>query len=63
LSHQLRAVPAGGKLMGQEFRTKDGRMQWVVIYQNAAERRRSKRMLYVLLSTTGSFISAEHTLA
>ena len=50
------------KLMGQELRTKDGRMQWVVIFQNAAERRRSKRMLYVLLSTSGSFISADHQL-
>jgi hypothetical protein len=50
------------RLMGQELRVKDGRMQWVVIYQNPAERRRSRRMLYVLMSTTGSFISADHTL-
>jgi hypothetical protein len=50
------------KLLGRELRTKDGVLQWVVIFQNEAERKRTRRMLYVLMSQSGSFISADHEL-
>ena len=51
------------KLVGRELRTKDGTVQWVVIFQNDAERKRKKRMLYVLMTPAGGFISADHKLA
>jgi hypothetical protein len=59
---KLPASWAEAKLLGRELRTKDGVLQWVVIFQNEAERRRTRRMLYVLMSSSGSFISVEHTL-
>jgi hypothetical protein len=59
---KLPASWTGAKLLGRELRTKDGALQWVVIFQNEAERRRSRRMLYVLISPAGSFISADHEL-
>jgi hypothetical protein len=45
-----------------EIRTKNGGQQWVVTFENPAERNRAKRMLYVIMSTEGSFISANHKL-
>lgn len=45
------------------MRTKNGVQQWVVTFQNNAERRRSKRVLYVIMSDDGAFVSANHKLA
>jgi hypothetical protein len=45
-----------------ELRTRAGAQQWVVTFQNLAERNRAKRMLYVIMSTEGTFISANHRL-
>jgi hypothetical protein len=60
--NELPASWADAKLIGRELRTKDGALQWVVIFQNDAERNRRKRMLYVLISPAGAFISADHEL-
>lgn len=59
---KLPASWTGAKLVARELRAKDGVLQWVVIFQNEAERRRTRRMLYVLMSPSGSFISADHAL-
>ncbi len=45
-----------------EIRTKNGAQQWVVTFQNPLERNRAKRVLYVIMSTEGTFISANHRL-
>lgn len=45
-----------------EVRTRAGSDQWVVTFQNKAERRRAKRLLYVLMTPDGQFISANHKL-
>lgn len=45
------------------MRTKNGVQQWVVTFQNNAERRRSKRVLYVIMNDDGAFVSANHKLA
>jgi hypothetical protein len=34
----------------------------VITFQNLAERNAAKRMLYVIMSTDGTFISANHRL-
>lgn len=43
-------------------RTKNGAQQWVVTFQNPAERNRAKRTLYVIMTPDGAFISANHRL-
>ena len=43
-------------------RTKNGAQQWVVVFQNKAERRAARRLLYVLMTPGGDFISANHRL-
>lgn len=43
-------------------RTKNGITQWVVTFRNKAERRAAKRLLYVLMTPSGEFISANHKL-
>ena len=53
---------ARAKAVKSEMRTRAGAQQWVVTFQNPAERNRAKRMLYVIMSTEGSFISANHRL-
>jgi hypothetical protein len=50
------------KFVKSELRTRAGAQQWVVTFQNLAERNRAKRMLYVIMSTEGTFISANHRL-
>jgi hypothetical protein len=45
-----------------EVRTKGGEQQWVVTFQNNAERNRAKRLLYVILQPDGTFVSANHKL-
>ena len=48
--------------MKSELRLRGGAQQWVVTFQNLAERNRAKRMLYVIMSPDGRFISANHRL-
>lgn len=51
------------KPLKSEIRSKNGGQQWVVSFQNPAERNRAKRMLYVIMSPEGAFISANHKLS
>ena len=46
----------------RDLRTKNGQQQWVITFYNKAERRRVKRNLYVLMTSDGEFISANHRL-
>ena len=48
--------------LGSDIRTKNGVQQWVVTFENKAERNRAKQRLYVLMTTGGEFISANHKL-
>ena len=59
---KLPASWSKAKPLKSEIRTKNGGQQWVVSFQNPAERNRAKRMLYVIMSPEGSFISANHKL-
>jgi hypothetical protein len=45
-----------------QIRTKNGVQQWVVTFENKAIRTRAKQRLYVLMTTDGEFISANHKL-
>ncbi len=47
----------------RDIRTKNGAQQWVITFENKAERRRAKRLLYVLMTSDGDFISANHKLS
>ena len=57
---KLPATWSKAKPLKSELRMKNGAQQWVVSFQNSAERNRAKRMLYVVMSSDGSFISANH---
>jgi len=59
---KLPASWSGAKLVGFDFRTKNGVDQYVVVFENAAIRQPAKRKLYVLMTPSGSFISANHRL-
>ena len=59
---KLPASWAKVKPLKSEIRTKNGGQQWVVTFQNPAERNRAKRMLYVIMSSDGAFVSANHKL-
>lgn len=59
---KLPASWAKAKLIKEDARTKDGATQWVMVFQNNAVRTRSKRLLYVLMTPGGDFISANHRL-
>ena len=50
------------KVVKSELRTRAGAQQWVVTFQNLAERNRAKRLLYVIMSADGRFVSANHRL-
>ncbi len=43
-------------------RTRKGAKQWVVTFENKVERRRDKRLLHVLMTPAGEFLSANHKL-
>ena len=60
---KLRASWAKANAIKSNLRTKNGDRQWVIIFQNKAERRRAKRLLYVVMTPTGEFISANHKLS
>ncbi|MGA9580739.1 MAG: DUF6488 family protein [Allosphingosinicella sp.] len=57
---KLPASWSKAKVVKSDLRVKGGAQQWVVTFQNLAERNRAKRMLYVIMSTDGTFISANH---
>lgn len=59
---KLPATWSKAKVVKSELRTRGGAQQWVVTFQNLAERNRAKRVLYVVMSTNGTFISANHRL-
>lgn len=59
---KLPATWSNAKVVKSELRTRGGAQQWVVTFQNLAERNRAKRMLYVIMSADGTFISANHRL-
>lgn len=60
---KLPASWAKAKAIKTDVRTRNGAQQMVVTFQNKAERRTSKRLLYVLMTTDGTFISANHRLS
>lgn len=43
-------------------RVRKGVNQWVITFENKVEPRRGKRLLYVLMTPGGEFISANHKL-
>lgn len=59
---KLPASWSKAKVVKSELRTRDGVQHWVVTFQNLAERNRAKRMLYVIMSPEGTFLSANHRL-
>ena len=60
---KLPASWAKASAIKSNVRTKNGVQQWVVTFQNKAERRANKRLLYVLMTPGGKFISANHRLS
>ena len=60
---KLPASWAKAKTIKQDLRTRNGTPQWVITFENKAERRRAKRLLHVLVTTDGEFISANHKLS
>ena len=60
---KLPATWAKAKVIKTSARTKNGGQQLVVVFQNKAERRPAKRLLYVLMTPGGQFISANHRLS
>jgi len=59
---KLPASWSKAKVVKSDLRVRGGAQQWVVTFQNLAERNRAKRMLYVIMSPEGRFISANHRL-
>jgi hypothetical protein len=59
---KLPASWSAAKLVSFDFRTKNGVDQYVLIYENSAIKQAAKRKLYVLMSTSGEFLSANHKL-
>ena len=59
---KLSASWAKAKQVKSEIRNRNGAQQWVVVFQNPAERNRAKRALYVIMKTDGTFVSATHRL-
>lgn len=59
---KLPASWSKAKLVKRDIRTKNGAQQWVMVFQNNAIRTRSKRLLYVLMTPGGEFISANYKL-
>lgn len=57
---KLPASWSKARVLKSEQRTRAGARIWVVTFQNLAERNPAKRMLYVVMSTNGTFISANH---
>ena len=59
---KLPATWTAAKLVSFDFRSKNGVDQYVLIYENPSIKQATKRKLYVLMTTSGDFISANHKL-
>jgi len=59
---KLPASWTNARVVRSALRTKNGAEQNVVTFQNDAISQPAKRMLYVIMSTGGEFISANHKL-
>jgi hypothetical protein len=59
---KLPATWTGAKLVSFDYRTKNGVDQYVLLFENPSVKQAAKRKLYVLMSTSGAFISAKHKL-
>jgi hypothetical protein len=57
---KLPATWANAKLLSFDYRSKNGTDQYVLTYENPAIKQVAKRKLYVVLTTSGSFVSASH---
>ena len=60
---KLPASWATAKQLSFDYRSKNGTDQYVLIYENPAIKQPAKRKLYVVMSTSGSFISAGYKLS
>lgn len=60
---KLPASWSKAKPIKSEMRMKGTAQQWVVTFENKAERTRAKQRLYVLMTPGGQFISANHKLS
>lgn len=60
---KLPASWAKARAVKQHLRTRNGAQQWVITFENKAERRRAKRLLHVVVTTDGKFVSANHKLS
>ncbi len=59
---RLPATWARARVVATDVRERGGVQQFVVTFQNDAERNRSRRTLYVLMTPSGEFISANYRL-
>lgn len=59
---KLPASWAKAEAIKSDVRTRNGAQQWVITFENKADRRRGKRLLFVLMTPEGDFISANHRL-
>ena len=59
---RLPATWARASVVGTEYRTRNGQEQFVVTFRNGAERNRARQTLYVLMTPSGQFISANYRL-
>ena len=59
---KLSASWSKAKQVKSEVRTRNGAQQWVIVFQNPAERNRAKRTLYVIMDSNGTFVSANYRL-
>ena len=59
---KLPASWSKAKPIKSEMRMKGIAQQWVVTFENKAERTRARQRLYVLMTPGGQFISANHKL-
>ena len=60
---KLPASWSNAKLSNFDYRDKNGVGQYVVTYENSAIKVAGKRKLYVVMSTSGEFISAGYKLS
>ena len=53
---------SGARLASFDFRSNRGVEQYVLTYENPAVKQTAKRKLFVVMSTSGAFVSAGHKL-
>ena len=57
---KLPATWTAAKLVSFDVRTRNGTDQYVLMFENGSVKQLAKRRLYVIMSTSGRFISASH---